>query len=144
MSLREIPGVEVSYVAAADLSAKQFYGVDVDTNGKAALPAADGARCIGVLQDKPGSGSAGRVMVTGVSKAIAGEAISKGDLVKVKNGGKFGVAVKGKVDTSDAGAAADPVIGSYVVGIAESAAGADLELFSLLLLHLGVVPTTAA
>ena len=142
-TLQEIPGFNLSLIAATDLSAKQHYLVKIDTNGKAALAAA-GEAAAGVLQDKPASGAVGTVQTSGVSRCVAGEAIAKGALVASNASGKAKPAVLGKTDTSDVGAAADPLIGSHVIGIALTAAGAEDEEFSLLIQPRGAVPTTAA
>lgn len=74
----EIPGFSFSLVAASDLSTHQYKFVNVDTTGKAALGGA-GTRSIGVLQNKPTLGQIGTVVVTGVSKVVAGAAVTAGD-----------------------------------------------------------------
>ena len=61
----------ISLPAAADLSAKQFYFVAVDTAGKAALTGDDG-NPIGILQNKPTAGQAAQICVAGVSKLYVG------------------------------------------------------------------------
>lgn len=140
----EIPGQMLGVLeAAADLSEKQFYCVKIDSNGAIALAGA-GEAAVGVLQNKPVAAEAAEVMVMGTTKAVAGAAISKGALVASDANGKLKAAVLGKTDTSDAGAAADPLIGSHVLGVALEAATADLQVISIQLLHLGAVPTTAA
>lgn len=66
---------------------------------------------IGVLQNNPVQGSAAEVMVTGVTKAIAGGTIAVGQLVTANASGAFVVAATG----------------NYVVGQAlESAATGDI------------------
>ncbi|MGE5619544.1 MAG: capsid cement protein [Sphingomonadaceae bacterium] len=139
----EDAGKQISLLAAANLSANQYHAVKIDGNGKVALAGA-GEPAIGILQNKPAAGQAATVMVSGISKMVAGAAIDEGDLIAVDASGKAKAAVKGKTDTSDAGAAADPLIGSHVIGVAVTPAGADGVIFSVLLLHLGAVPTTAA
>ena len=61
----------ITLEAAADLSAKQYYFVAVDTNGKAALTGDDG-NPIGVLQNKPTAGQAASICVYGVTKLYIG------------------------------------------------------------------------
>jgi hypothetical protein len=140
----EQPGFSITREAAADLSAKQYTFVKVDSSGKAAAAGTAGEVVVGVLQNKPSaSGQAATVVVTGVSKVYAGGSIDEGDLIKTANDGQALAAVKGTTNTGDAGGASDPLVGSYVVGIALSAGG-DGELVSVLLLHQGVVATTAA
>lgn len=136
-----VPGFSISLIAAADLSAKQYYAIKVDTDGKAALAGA--GLGIGILQDEPVSGAIGQVAVSGISPAIAGGTVTAGDRVTANASGKLVTATAGKTDTSDVGAAADPLIGSNVIGIALTSAAAD-EQFSLLILQQGAVPSTAA
>lgn len=61
----------ITLVAAADLSAKQYYFVAVDTDGKAALTGDDG-NPIGVLQNKPAAGEAATICVAGVTPVYVG------------------------------------------------------------------------
>jgi hypothetical protein len=136
-----LPGAK----AAADLSTKQFYAVDVDSAGKIALCSAAGQKAIGLLQDKPDAANkACQVAVLGVAKGIAGGALDAGALLAVTADGKLKAAVAGRTDTSDAGAAVDALLGSYVLGRAMTAAAADGDIIEVLLLHHGAVPTTAA
>ena len=65
------PQMTISLPAAADLSAKQYYFVAVDTDGKAALTGDDG-NPIGVLQNKPTAGQAATICVFGVTKLYIG------------------------------------------------------------------------
>lgn len=77
----------------------QFSGVCVYTAlsttgagvGGAALcaPSAASSPIIGVLQNNPRKGEAGTVMVQGVTKGLAGGAISIGDLLMVNSSGQF-------------------------------------------------------
>lgn len=68
--------------AAADLSAKQFYGVKATANNQVNIITADGEPGLGILQNAPGSGSAAEVMMSGVTKAIVSSAaaVAAGDL----------------------------------------------------------------
>jgi len=139
----EIPGFSLgTQLAAADLSAKQYFLTKIDTDGKVAL-CGDGESFIGSLCNKPESGEVAQVVVLGVGKVVAGGAITAGDKIASDADGKAKTAVVGTVDTSDGGAADDPVIGSHVGAIALSDA-ADGEVFSVLFLSMGLVPTTAA
>lgn len=133
-----------SGVAAADLSAKQFYGVKIDSAGLIALASAAGEAIYGVLQDKPTSGKTCSVAVSGITKAKAGGVIAPGALVKVHSDGTFLTASAAVTDTQ-AGSATDALIGSHVVGIARNTANtASGDLFPLELMPMGAVPTTAA
>lgn len=139
----EIPGFKLGVLPAnADLSSSQYLGMKVVAGGIDLMSTAGGV-AIGILQNKPVSGEAAEVTVLGVSKAVGGATLSKGAIVAFDSAGKLKAAVLGKVDTSDAGAAADPVIGSHAVGILLEDAVLN-GLTTVLLLHLGLVPTTAA
>lgn len=136
--------VSVSRVAAADLSAKQYTFVKVDGDGKAAAASAAGEPVFGVLQNDPGTGEEATVAVGGISKVKADGVINEGDLIATSADGQAAVATKATVNTADAGVAADAVSGSYVIGIAVSAAAAAGEVVSVLLTHAGAVATTNA
>lgn len=70
-------------VAGADLSAKQFYLVDVASTGKVALASSAGQATLGILQNKPESGQPADVMQLGASKLVAGTGgLTAGDLVQ--------------------------------------------------------------
>lgn len=135
----------ITLPAAADLSTKQFYGVEINSSGQVSVNNAAGEFCIGVLQNKPSAaGRAATVAYSGITKVVAGSGgLDEGDLVKVASDGTFVVAVKGKTDTSDTGGASDPLVGSHVFGVCVKAA-AEAGLASVLILQAGAVPTTAA
>src|ERR1043165_6933501 len=65
-----LPGIE----AGADLSAKQYYCVKLNSSGKAVLASVAGESVVGILNNKPTSGVAAQIMAQGVSKAIVGTA----------------------------------------------------------------------
>lgn len=136
-------GVDFTLLAAADLRTKQFHFVKVDSNGKAAL-AALGENAIGVLQNKPNTGEAATIRVSGRSKVVADAAIAAGALLKSSADAQAATAAAATTNTSDAGAAADALIGSHVVGIALTAAAAAAEVIEMLVSRQGAVPTTAA
>lgn len=83
----ENPLFTITLAAGADLSAKQFLAV-VPTAGKAAVAGA-GVKCLGVLQNKPTADQAATVVVHGITKAIAGAAITAGAQVEVNAQGEF-------------------------------------------------------
>lgn len=143
----EMPGADKigSLVAAADLSAKQFFLAKIDAAGKVALCSAAGEVVAGVIENEPASGEAVELgLLTGVRMAKAGGAIAKGDLLKTDAAGKLAVAVKASTNTSDAGVAADALVGSFVIGIALEAAAADGNIISFLAAPMGAVTTTAS
>lgn len=135
----------LTLAASGDLSTKQYYLVKIDSNGQVAVAGA-GEAAIGVLQTKPSAqGDVCSVAPLIGTKliALAGGSFSPGAFLAANASGKLVSATKGKVDTSDAGAAADPLIGSHVVGIALET-GADGSYVQFMAIALGAVPTTAA
>ena len=135
-------GTDITLVAAADLSGKQFYAVKVDSNGKAALCVA-GDFAIGMLQNKPASGEQGTVRIAGVSKGAAGGSITAGNLLAADANGKLVAATLSRTNTSDGGAAVDALLGSNVVGVALESASSG-EIFAVALALAGASPTTIA
>lgn len=79
---------EISLIAAADLSAKQFYAVVVDANGLAALQTSAGGRADGILQNKPLSGNVAEVAIDGVAKVACGAAVTAGDALGIDATGR--------------------------------------------------------
>lgn len=140
----EMPGKLASYVSESDLTSKQYYFVKKGTAANSIVVCtAAGEQSIGIVQNNPNVGEAASVMWDGLSKCVAGTTIADGDLITPDSAGKAGVAVKGKVNTSDGGSAADPLLGSYVAGSAEGGAAAA-EIFSVRLQPMGAVVTTAS
>ena len=129
-------------LAASDLSSKQGYAVTLDSSGDAIVQTTVGGIVLGILQNKPTTGTVALVVTGGVVPMIAGATIAINDLIKVDSAGKAGVAVLATVDTT-APSATDAVVGSYVLGRALSAAASG-EQFNLLIEKMGAVPTTAA
>ena len=74
--------------ASEDLSAKQFYIVQMDSSGKMEVAESATDLLLGVLQDKPESGQAGCYRHQGTSKVVASAAIAIGDWVTTTNAGK--------------------------------------------------------
>lgn len=135
--------IDILMAAGEDLSAKQYYAVK--SSSAAAALAGAGEAAIGVVQNAPASGAIAIVRVAGKTRMTAGEALASTGLYVASDGsGKAKAAVAGKVNTSDAGAASDPVIGSSALGINLSTAAGDGSVFTLLITHSGVVPGTAA
>ena len=85
-------GVDITLLAAADFSAKQFYAVKVDNTGKAALAGA-GDWAIGILQNNPTSGEAATVRISGKSKFSADAAVAAGAKVTPSADGQVVTAV---------------------------------------------------
>ena len=65
--------------AAVDLSAKQYYFVFLDTDGKANyIDTNDNQNAIGVLQNTPTAGQAAAICVGGLSKLEVNAAVAEG------------------------------------------------------------------
>lgn len=85
----EQPLMNIGYLpAGADLSAKQFYAVKVNSS-KAIVLAGAGENALGVLQNDPTSGQAAEVMVVGVSKVKLGATVVAGENVMADAAGKL-------------------------------------------------------
>jgi hypothetical protein len=110
--------VKITLPAAADLSAKQYYFVKVNTSGQAALCAAATDRPIGVLQNTPTAGQAAEVLVVGGTKIVASASIDEGSLIGTASTGKADAKTPG-TDTTE-----------YGVGQVILAAGADGEVLT--------------
>ena len=140
------PGRIIGFLtSSADYSSSgQFTAVKVNSSGQVVQCGTQGEVALGVLQNAPKSGQAATVMVDGVTKMVAAGSIAAGALVTVDSQGRAVAANKETVNTSDAGASADPVIGSNVLGICIIGAGAAGSLCSVAILHVGGVATTAS
>ena len=79
----EIPGFKPgNFVAGADLSALQYHFVKLNASGQVVAIAAGSDQPIGILQDAPAaSGRSCDVMMDGISKLKAGEALTAGTSV---------------------------------------------------------------
>lgn len=128
----DIQGFTVGVIPAnSDLSAKQFYAVNVipatgSNQGTAGAgvgsPSASGDAILGVLQNNPLLGEAAEVMVHGVSKAVIQGSVTVGQLLMSVPGGKLAVATSGK----------------YAVAQALEA-GSDSTIVTVLLIRNGLV-----
>ena len=82
----------ISREASADLSAKQYHFMVVNSSGLLAAAGA-GVAIDGVLQDKPDAANiAGTLGISGVTKVVAAEAITAGDDIAPDAAGKGVVA----------------------------------------------------
>ena len=137
-----------TFYAGEDLRARQFHFVRLSaaadaTKGKV-IRAGAGQAIVGVLLNKPNVDEEAQVQVLGRAKFIAGGSIAVNGLVAVDTAGQGKAAVLGTTNTSDAGAAADPLVGSYAVGINVGGDVVQNQIGEVLLQHFGAVPTTAA
>lgn len=134
---------DISLVAAADLTTKQFYFVYIDSNGKAALVAGAGVKAIGVLQNKPDAGQVATVRIFGKTKVVQSASLTVGAAIAADSAGKAKAASAVTADASGSSATAAST-GSYAIGILAENGGADAAVGSMFLLHMGAVPATAA
>jgi hypothetical protein len=110
--------VKVTLVAAADLSAKQYQFVKLDSAGKAVVVAANTDRPIGVLQNAPLEGQEAEVLVVGGTKLVAGEAVTEGAVISTTSAGKADSIAVGSATTQ------------YILGTALTEVAADGEIFT--------------
>lgn len=119
----EIPGRMITLVAGADLSADQFKLVTLANDGQIDVTGNTSTNDVtGVLQNKPSAaGYAASVMMSGVSKVIAGETINEGDLLTPS------AVTAGRVDVADA--ATNRIIGrALTAGAAGEVISMDIQL----------------
>ena len=114
-----LSGRNISLAAAADLTAKQFYAIKIDTNGLAAVAGA-GEAGIGILQNNPGLGQSAAVQVDGISKARAGATIAAG----------------APLASNASGLLITATTGNYIIGFAKEAAVVN-DIFACVLEPLG-------
>lgn len=105
----------ITAVAVGDQSARQYHFVTL-TAEKQFNMATSGKDVIGVLQNKPLAGEHGQICVDGISKVVAGGAISANALVT----------------TNTSGRATAVASGGWAVGRALTSAGADGQIISVL------------
>lgn len=116
----EIPGFKLGTLkASADLSAKQYHFVSISGTGTVNSTGA-GLGAVGVVQNKPASGEAAEIDCDGVTKVVAGAAITPGTEARVM---------------SDAnGAAITATATNKVLGVALEAATAAGQVIAVKLL----------
>lgn len=75
----------ISLPAGADLSAKQYHAVIVNSSGQVVIAplAGTSASVVGILQNTPVSGEAATVAISGVSKVVASGTVTAGSTVMV-------------------------------------------------------------
>ena len=101
--------------AAADLSANTYFAVKVNSSGEYAACTVAGEVCAGVLQNKPAAaGRSVSVMVQGITKMVASEAIPAMSLIGISANGRARVARSGDfvvgVSQEEAASAAGQII----------------------------------
>lgn len=124
----EIPNLDISFTANADLSSLQYHFVKVTGAWQCGTTNGTSDTILGILQNKPGSAQAAEVRIQGVSKLVASAAITAGSLVSTAANAR-GVAVP--VGLAGGSGAAD------VAGIALDTVANNGEVVSVLLTHIG-------
>ncbi len=110
--------VKITLPAGADLSAKQYYFVKINTSAQAVLCSGATDKPIGVLQNAPTSGQAAEITVVGGTKIVASASLDEGVAIGTTAAGKAGAKTVG-TDTTN-----------YIVGNVIQAAGADLDVLT--------------
>lgn len=145
--MESAPACDLFFIAGEDLSSYQYSAVKRATGDNTVSRSGAGEFAIGVLQNAPANGAVAHVRVAGITTMKAdGTGVTRGDRISCAANGlarATAAAASGTahVNTSDAGAATDPVIGANVIGIALSTAAASANT-TVLLTHSGLVPTT--
>jgi hypothetical protein len=110
--------LRITLVAGADLSAKQYFFVKLNSSGEAVLCSGATDKPIGVLQNNPASGEEAAIVVIGGTKLVSSASIDEGTLIGTSAAGKADAKTPG-TDTTE-----------FVVGTVIAAAGADLEILT--------------
>lgn len=111
VSIAAVAGaLEFTATSEWDLSTRQYAGVAVSTTVNNAVHVASqvGISVAGVVQNKPSSGQAARVRTHGITKGLAGAAITRGDRVDVGATGYF----RTTISSNYAGLALETVVTS--------------------------------
>ena len=112
------PQTLISLVAAADLSANQYYVVKMNSAGDVLLHDDNDEQFpLGVLQNAPASGETASVLVAGVTKVVAGTSFNPQNLLAA-------------VDST--GKVSNVIAGNYVIGQPITASGADGDIVTAL------------
>lgn len=115
----ELPILDFTLEAAADLSSSQYHLVVVNSSGKAALAGA-GGNVAGAIQNEPAAGEAVSIRSQGITKVVAGAAITAGALVEANASGRAITATT-----------------NPVFGIALQSASGNGAIISVLITHAG-------
>ncbi len=115
----EFTGETIPLVAAADLSAKQFFFIKVVAAGEANVTTAATDTILGILQNKPLAGEIAQVKVMGGSKLLCGATTAVGDRV-ISDGAGEGIPEATAGDT---------------IGAIALEAGANGDVFSVFITH---------
>lgn len=122
---REYEGIDITMLAAEDLSSYQYHFITQASDTTVQLMNAAGDAPLGVLQNAPASGQPAVVRISGVSKLKANAAIAVGTQVKAEF---VGVTDCGKADAAD-------TEGDIARGLVIQASGAEDDLCAALLIY---------
>jgi len=103
---------KISLKAGADLSAKQYYFVKLNSSGNAVVCAAATDVPVGVLQNNPTANQSAEIVVVGLTKVSTDAALAIGNLIGTSSDGQADAKTVG-TDTTE-----------YVVGVAMVTSGA--------------------
>lgn len=124
----EIQGQSITLDTVTDLSAAQYLGVKVTAANTVGIVAASNDQSIGILQNKPNGSAANpraaEVMLNGVSKAVAGAAITAGAALMFDTAGKVVTAA---------------TTGNRIIGVALETSTAANQIIAVALEQRGVV-----
>src|SRR5579884_3092417 len=104
--------IKYSFVAASDLSTKQFYFVKLTASNTVDVCSAATDKPIGVLQNTPGQNGTAEVLISGIGKVSSSAALAAGAQIGTSAAGQ-GAALVAGTDTT-----------KYVVGTVLEASGA--------------------
>jgi hypothetical protein len=97
----EQPSFCITLEAAEDLSAKQYYFMKLDSNGRATTCTGATDVPVGVLQNKPNAlGKAAEILVYGMTKVSSDAALTIGDLIGTSADGQADAKTPG-IDTTE-------------------------------------------
>ena len=119
----EYSGLDISFVAAEDLSAKQFTFVHQATDTTVDMIDSGAELPVGVLQNAPESGETAVVRVGGASKLVMNAAVAVATWVKAEY---VGAADNGKGDAADTDK-------DVVSGLVIKASGAEDDVGAVLI-----------
>lgn len=116
-------GIDLSFLAAEDLSAHQYMFVHQASDNTVDLLDSGAEFPVGILQNAPESGEVAVVRVTGVSKLVMNDAVAVGALVKAEY---VGATDNGKGDAAD-------TEGDIARGVCIFATGAEDDVGTVIL-----------
>ncbi|MEE4113485.1 MAG: capsid cement protein [Desulfobacteraceae bacterium] len=116
-------GIDISLLAAEDLSSYQYRFITIASDTTVQLANGATEYPIGILQNAPESGEVAVVRVVGISKLIANAAITVGTRVKMEY---VSTSDNGKADAADTNK-------DTVRGVALTASGAEDDIITVLL-----------